>query len=471
VYNYIQTFRKAAAVAVVGALAALGTVQIASAQAPEKKVKDQGEYDLYNQFLKDQKANDAAAQIKDLDTWTQKYPESDYKDDRLFYYIQAYNGANQPDKVLEVAKGLMDRDLKSVFMKDPKAGPSQVLSVLYLSTLNFAKMPNPSADQVATGERAVKALLEYTPEYFVAANKQPNVTDADWAKTKGQVEDLAKGVMLARATRPADEAMAKYRADTVNKNPEPCKAAEAGYLNALKTYPDNPAIAYRLGTAEICLYKVEPEKINLALWMMARAVAIDPTLGGTADKNQIERYLNNTWTQYHGGDDAGLQALKDQAKQSLMPPAGFHIKTQGEIAREKEEEFKKSNPQLALWMGIKGQLSEGGEQYFESSLKAADVPPLKGTVVDAKPACRSKELIIAISDPTHPEVMLKLDSALTGKPETGTEIQFKGVPAAFVKDPFMLTMDAEKANLEGLKVTPCAGAAAPVRKAAPTKKK
>jgi len=51
------------------------------------------------------------------------------------------------------------------------------------------------------------------------------------------------------------------------------------------------------------------------------------------------------------------------------------------------------------------------------------------------------------------EVTLKLDAALTGKPEAGTEVQFKGVPSAFSKEPFMLTMDAEKANVEGLKVT------------------
>ena len=102
-----------------------GTAQLANAQAPEKKVKDQGEYDIFNQTLKD--AN-AAEQIKDLDTWTQKYPESDYKDDRFLYYLQAYNAAKMPAKVLEVGSALMARDL-SVFMKDPKAGPQQVLQV------------------------------------------------------------------------------------------------------------------------------------------------------------------------------------------------------------------------------------------------------------------------------------------------------------------------------------------------------
>ena len=467
-YRLIQTFQKIAAFAVVGAMAVSGTAQLASAQAPEKKVKDQGEYDLFNQTLKD--ASNPQQQIKDLDTWTQKYPESDYKDDRLLYYLQAYNGANQPAKVLEVGGGLMARDLKSVFMKDPKAGPQQVLQVLYLMTANFAKLPSATPEQIATGTKAAQALKDYVGEYFTAANKPAGTSDADWAKTKDQVASLSNAVLMSMASRPGAEAMAKYRTD---KNTANCTTAEDAYKKALQQYPDSAAIAFGLGTAEVCLYKVTPDKINAGLWYLARAVAIDPTLGGTSpDPKPIEGYLNSTYTQYHGPDDAGLKELKEKAKASVNPPDGFKIKSQVEIATEKEEEFKKSNPQLALWMGIKKQLADaGGEQYFEGSLKSAAVPPLKGVVVEAKPACKSKELIVALSDATHPEVTLKLDTALTGKPETGTEIQFEAVPMSFVKDPFMLTMDAEKAKVEGLKITPCAGAAAPAAKKAVPKKK
>lgn len=463
--SIIRTFQKFAAVAVVGALAVAGTARIANAQAPEKKVKDQGEYDLFNQTLKD--ASNPQQQIKDLDTWTQKYPESDYKDDRLLYYLQAYNGANQPAKVLEVGNGLMQRDLKSVFGKDPKAGPQQVLQVLYLMTANFAKLPNPSADQIGIGTKAAQALKDYVNEYFTAANKPAGTSDADWTKTKDQVASLSNAVLMSMAARPGAEAMAKYRQD---KNTANCTTAEAAYKEALDKFPESASIAFGLGTAEVCLYKVTPEKINGGLWYLARAVAIDPTLGGTSDPKPIEAYLNSTYTQYHGPDDAGLKALKDAAKASVNPPGDFKIKSQIEIAHEKELEFEKSNPQLALWMKIKGQLADAnGETYFDGQLKSADLPPLKGTLVEAKPACRPKELVVALSDASHPEVTLKLDAALTGKPETGQEIQFKGVPAAFVKDPFMLTMDAEKDKIEGMKSTPCA-AAAPVRRPV-TKKK
>src|SRR4029077_8577714 len=291
-------------------------------------------------------------------------------------------------------------------------------------------------------------------------------SDAEWAKTKNDVAGLSKTVLMNLAQRPGAEAMIKYRAD---KNVENCKTAEAAYTKALEQFPDGAAIAYGLGTAQVCLYKVQPDKISSGLYEVARAVAIDPTLGGTADPKQIENYLNNMYTQYHGGDDAGLKQLKDMAKASPMAPAGFKIKSATEIATEKEEEFKKTNPQLALWMGIKKQLADtGGEQYFERTLKNAALPKLKGTVEEGKPACRSKELLVALSDGTHPEVSLKLDTALTGKPEAGTEIQWEGVPSAFTKDPFMLTMDTEKAKIENLKTTPCG--AAPVKKAAPKKK-
>jgi hypothetical protein len=121
-------------------------------------------------------------------------------------------------------------------------------------------------------------------------------------------------------------------------------------------------------------------------------------------------------------------------------------------------------------MGIKKQLTDAnGSTYFESSLKNAAVPKMKGTLVEGKPACRSKELVVAISDATHPEVTLKLDMPLKGKPEPGQEIQWEGVPSAFVADPFELTMDTEQGKVEGLKTEACG--AAPAKKGTGVAKK
>jgi hypothetical protein len=110
-------------------------------------------------------------------------------------------------------------------------------------------------------------------------------------------------------------------------------------------------------------------------------------------------------------------------------------------------------------------------------LKDSAVPKLKGTLVEAKPSCRPKELLVALPLPDakgalQAEITLKLSKPLTGKPDANSEFQWEGVPAAFTKDPFMLTMDTESDKVEGLKSSPCAPAAAPVRKkSAPAKKK
>ena len=85
--------------------------------------------------------------------------------------------------------------------------------------------------------------------------------------------------------------------------------------------------------------------------------------------------------------------------------------------------------------------------------------PLVGVVMEAKPACHTKELTVGIKAPgkdtPDAEILLKFDKSLNGKPEVPAEIQFEGVPSAFSANPFLLTMDADAAKVTGLRVTPC----------------
>jgi hypothetical protein len=456
-----------------------GTAQHARAQAaggqaaaqtaqPQKKVKDQGEYDIYNNVIKDFAAQTWPKLLQDLDTWAQKYPDSDYKDDRVYYYVQAYSGANQPGKELDVAGQLLARDLKTVF-KDP----AQVLRVLYMTCVNIQKAPTPTADQTAIGEKAAHELADFVPTYFVAANKPAGGSDADWAKARKDVENMADATLRVIAMRPGMELLQKYAASG-NKDASFCEPAEAALAKALQQFPDSAIIAYNLGRAELCQRAAKPEKIPISIYEFARAAVTDPSLGGSTDPKAVDTYLTTIYTNFHGADDDGLKQLKELAAKSPVPPADYNLESAAKVSQRKEEEFKKTNPQLALWMGIKGQLADtNGDQYFTGSLKDADVKgqngakALKGTLVDAKPACKSKELVVAISDATHAEVTLNLDAALTGKPDTGAVIEWDGQPTAFTKEPFMLTMETEKANITGLTLTPCT--VAPVKKAAPKK--
>jgi len=370
-------------------MAAVGAVCALVGAAPaQKKVKDQGEYDIYNQAFKD--AADPAKQVADLDSWNQKYPDSEYKDDRVYMYMQAYLKMNppQPAKVLEYGGELMSKDLGAIF-----GGPGAeqlaglpvkltMLNVLYSVALNVASLPDPAADQLALGDKAAHQLLEFAPKYFTPENKPANQTGAAWNAARTEIESKAKTAMIAIALKPGLAAQAK----------KDCPVQESAFAKALADYPDSGAAAYQYGVALLTCERTNSEKVSQALWEIARATALEPARSGLDAKDLpgIETYLKKIYISVHGGED-GLDQLKWQAAGAPAPPAGFRIKTATEIAAGKEAEFKEKYPQLAMWMGIKGQLADtNGEQYFQGQLKDAAVPKLKGALVEAKPACRPK---------------------------------------------------------------------------------
>jgi len=460
-YNSHMTLKTLTAALALAAVVLTGTVQQARAQGATKNYKDQGEYDIYNEVTKDIVAKNFTKALTDLDTWKTKYPTSDYKDARSVLYIQAYSETKQYGKAVDTAGELMAKDLDATF-SDPKSGPQDVMRVLYMTCTASVSVQNPTPEQLAIGDKAAHKLLDY--------NRKPEgMTDAQWTEVKNQLQGAAKGTLMTLAVQPGLQAMAK--------TPPDCAAAEPVFTKALQDYPDNAFISYNLGRALNCMARANPDKAAelgpKAIYEFLRAAQIDPSLGKSANPDQITRYADSAYTTFHGSNE-GLDAVKAQAKASPLPPAGFTIETATAVSVRQQNEFKEKYPQLALWLGIKGQLADPatGKQYFDGQLKDSAVPKLKGQLLEGKPACRSKELLVAIPPPDAQgaptaEITLKLDAALNGKPNPG-EIQWEGVPSAFTQDPFMLTMDTEKAKVEGLTSTPCA--AAPVKKAAPKKK-
>jgi len=447
--------------------------QAPPAQAPpaqgapaQKQAKNTAEYNLIQDVVKDIQANNSAKAVTDLDTWSKDFPESDFKDDRLYYYMQAYSKANppQPAKVLDYGSQLVAKGLKNTF--NDAQGPTIVLNVLYLLTATVPTLPNPTPEQIALGDKAAHDLLDYLPMFFAADKKPAGTTDAQWAQARGQLEGVAKKSLIALAVLPGNQAMAK--------KPQDCPAAEQAYKKGLLVYPESSVLAYQLALSLRCQQKENPEKIPQAVYEFERAAVTDPTLGGSNDPKKIQDFADQAYATVHGSNE-GLDQLKQMAKNSPLPPDGFTIKSSSQIAQEKQAQFEQSHPQLAIWLRIKAQLADtNGEQYFNDQLKNAAVPKLRGTLVEAKPACRPKELLVALplpddKSPPHAEITLRLDMPLAGKPELNQEFQWEGVPMEFTKDPFMLTMDTEKGKVEGLMTTPCT--AAPARRAAPSRKK
>ena len=398
----------------------------------------QSELDSYTQVTNDLNAGNFTKALSDLDAWKNMFAESNYQNDREALYVQAYAAANQPAKALDKAAPLIDGDLKTEF--PAQNGPATILRLLYNVSLAVTRIPTPTADQIATGEKAARALIAWDqPLAGVAA--------ADWEKARKVMRDQANATLVRVAMLPGMQAMAKQ--------PPDCSGAEAAYVKALNVYPDRSVLSWELGRALTCEAKEMPDKVSAAIYEFERAAVVDPTLGGARnDPKQVQAYANNVYVKFHGSDE-GLDRLRQLVSQAPLPPAGFAIESADQIADKQQSAADAAHPEAALWRNIKAALLQpDGEKYFENELKGSGVPQLAGKLVEAKPACRPLELLVAVSG-SAVEILLKLDKRLAGKPEPGAEFRWEGVPSAFTREPFLLTMDTETASIQGLMTSPC----------------
>ncbi len=426
----------------------LFSIALVAAAESGKQFK-QGEFDSYSKVDKALNSNQFQEAVNGLDAWKQKYPDSDYKDERQALYAQAYAGLNEPAKALDAAMPLLSQDLSSVFAGP--AGQPMILRLLYGAAWAIPRIPNPSPEELSAAEKAARQL-------FAWDQPLPGVPADKWAAARADMKDKASAALLYLAMLPGNQAM--------KKQPPDCAAAEAAYTKALAAYPDKAVVSYELARALTCETKDTPDKAVEAIYEFERAAVIDPTLGRAgSDPKQVPAYADNVYVKFHGSDE-GLAELKQSAKQSPLPPPGFIIKSTADLAEQKRAALEASNPQLALWLKIKTALSQpDGSEYFESGLKGTAVPQLEGRLLDSRPACRPRELVIGVPVPDsgetpEPEITLKLRKPLTGKLEAGQELRWQGVPSAFSQHPFMLTMDAEPGDIEGIKVGPCGPAPA-----------
>lgn len=385
----------------------------------EKKVKDRGEYDLYDSILKEQNAQ---KRLASLNTWKEKYPQTDYQKERLLFYLGTYQQLGKAAEIIETANQILAVD------------PKDFTAMYWLALMSIPPATgDTSAAILDRGQKAAQGMLANLDETFASCKKPAGTDDAAWSKAKNDMAELAHKTLgwVAMARKDYD-------------------AAQKELNQALTMNPNDGFVSYWLGQT---LYATKNEQlIPAGLYNYARADVYDgPGAMDAAARKQIDDFLSRAYKGFHG-DLTGLPELKAQAKQSAMPPAGFTIRSVTEIAKDKmakEEEFNKQNPQLALWMGIKDKLAAAdGAQYFEKDLKDAGLPKLRGKLVSQSPAVRPKTLVLAM-DGDAPQVTLRLSAPLAGKAEPGTMIEFEGVPKEFTASPFMLTIEVEKEKIFG----------------------
>ena len=399
----------------------------------QKKVKDQGEYDLYNAVVKE---TDPNKQLQLLQTWKEKYPDSDYKEERAVMVSQDYVKLGKPAEAIKTSQDVLALNPKN-------------LTALVTIVNKAIQVNPPTPESMTAGEQAANSLLSNTDSL-----KPENVKDADWNTAKPQIEQIAQTTL-----------------GWIKMQQKQNDASEASFRKVLQANPKNGQVAYWLGTVLYAQKKYVP-----GLFEFARA-AVYTGEGALPDsvRQGADQFLQRAYKGYHGSDE-GLDALKKLAANAALPPDDLKIDSVTVIAagqQQAEEDFIKAHPDIKLWRVLRDALkADGGEAYFNANVKDALIPPQEGEFKQFKGKVVSmenpKEIVVAVDDTDGPtgDSTLVFEAAIKGKLDPGAEISFAGAPQSFTKDPYNLKFAVERKNVTGLPAAP----APPVRRA-PAKKK
>jgi serine/threonine-protein kinase len=265
-------------------------------QRNEKRVKDQQEYDLYSAVTKE---TDNNKKLQLLNAWLERYPDSDFRQDRLVYFLNTYQQLGQAAKMIDTAKEILAIDPKDI-------------TALYWITFLSPSIGNNSPDALAAATKAANGLL--------AAEEPATIKDADWKAAETNFEAIAYKTLGWVAMVQKDNA-----------------DAEKNFKQSLSINPNASEVSYWLGQVVLARSIAEnrPELQSEALYNFARAAAYDGTGAlNPAGRKVVDEYLTRAYATLHGGT-SGLAELKAQAKANSQPPADFKIKTAAEIAAEK----------------------------------------------------------------------------------------------------------------------------------------
>jgi hypothetical protein len=355
---------------------------------------DRNEYDL---VLKIRGEASPQKRLALLEQWKGSYPKTELRNVRNELFIAAHQQVGDNAKVLAAAREIL------ADQPDNPVG-------LYWCALLAPESSDRSPELLSAAEKAARGLLS------------AKVADPVWQKQKPEIDLMAHRTL-----------------GWVHWQRKDLPAAEEEFTKCLQQNAKDARVSAWFGA--MLAAQPEPEKQMVAIWHLARAASLKDEGLSEPQRRQLGPVVDRFYTSYHGSEE-GLEALRASVLASAFPPPGFSIESAAVIAaRRAEEELAFRNPQLSAWLKIKKRLTApDGETYFAASLRGADLPKLRGTLVRATPAKKPTELVLALSDPTGEEVTLKLSSALQGDAEAGVQLDFEATGDEFTATPFRLVL-------------------------------
>ena len=364
----------------------------------KKEIKDPAEYNSYISAIG---MSNPAQKAQALEQFVQQYPNTVVKVEALQQLMNAYQQAGNAAKAADAANRLLQAEPNNVF----------ALFILTVTT----RPTNP----VQAGQYAVRGL-QGLPTF----PKPEGVTDDAFAKLKHDLEGQFNGAAGFGALQQKDYPNAqKYLGAAVQANPDDLQNVYPLAVSYLQATPLNP----------------------LGFWYGARAIRL--SANNAAANQQITKYVQAKYDNYHGGDD-GWQQLLQQAAASPNPPAGFSVTQETPAIQAKKMIqanpdpkkmdfgtlsfiFQNADPADAeqVWNGIKGVPM----QFQANVISATPTQLMLASTADAIQANQA-DMQVNMTAAIPPKMM----------PKVGGEIKIQAQPVSYDKSPYMLHMGEGK---------------------------
>jgi tetratricopeptide (TPR) repeat protein len=422
--------RRVAGLALIAALClAIGGASNALAQAPagQDAAAGQQKYTMaeYNSYQACAAEKNPQAQVKCLDDFVAKYPNSAL----LIYiyplYYNAYSQLKNWPKVIEFADKLLATD---------KVEPPIRYQAYYARAFAYSNMPaGPDVQaQAPKACEAAKAGLKTLNEL----KKPDNMSDQDFEKQKQQPAILFNYTLA--------------QCSMIQKD---YQTAIDSYKAVLEKNPDDAITAYKIGQAYAAMNP--PQQMD-AFWYFAKAVTAKGAKPEQA--NQVKTYLRKLIANYQGGNvcdnlvDAELNELLQLAGTSAERPATYKLPSTADLDAARKDMTIAS---------VIADLKAGGDKAKITWLASCglEFPDVPGKLIEVTPGTDAVQLKVAFVT-SDAEFDAKntpdMDVKVVGQPEAAklekdNPVRFTGTLAAYDPEPnFMLHWDKAKVNAEDI---------------------
>jgi tetratricopeptide (TPR) repeat protein len=422
--------RRVAGLALIAALClAIGGASNALAQAPagQDAAAGQQKYTMaeYNSYQACAAEKNPQVQVKCLDDFVAKYPNSAL----LIYiyplYYNAYSQLKNWPKVIEFADKLLATD---------KVEPPIRYQAYYARAFAYSNMPaGPDVQaQAPKACEAAKAGLKTLNEL----KKPDNMSDQDFEKQKQQPAILFNYTLA--------------QCSMIQKD---YQTAIDSYKAVLEKNPDDAITAYKIGQAYAAMNP--PQQMD-AFWYFAKAVTAKGAKPEQA--NQVKTYLRKLIANYQGGNvcdnlvDAELNELLQLAGTSAERPATYKLPSTADLDAARKDMTIAS---------VIADLKAGGDKAKITWLASCglEFPDVPGKLIEVTPGTDAVQLKVAFVT-SDAEFDAKntpdMDVKVVGQPEAAklekdNPVRFTGTLAAYDPEPnFMLHWDKAKVNAEDI---------------------